>query len=127
MLMTHPQSLRYEKSSSHHGKGDAPESESNAMASYEIRTSLTMENTLLRAREFFEAKHGLTVIDRLGALYRWRGPEGDVIEMRLFPVKEAGTRVEIEALHSDELVRTFVMALPQPGLLDELKKRWRSG
>lgn len=95
------------------------------MASYEIRTSLNMEDTLLRAREFFEAKQHLPVIDRLGALYRWRGPEQDVIEMRLFPVKEGGTRVEIEALHSDDVIRTFVMALPQPGLLDALKKRWR--
>ncbi len=95
------------------------------MASYEATTSLEMQETLLRAREFFEAKQGLPVIDRLGALYRWRGPEGDVIEMRLFPIKEGGTRIEIEALHSDEVVRAFVLALPQPGLLDELKKRLR--
>jgi hypothetical protein len=91
------------------------------MASYEATTSLEMQDTLLRAREFFEAKQGLQVIDRLGALYRWRGPEGDVIEMRLFPIKEGGTRIEIEALHSD----AFVLALPQPGLLDELRKRLR--
>ena len=95
------------------------------MASYDVATSLEMQDTLLRAREFFEAKQGLEVIDRLGALYRWRGPEGDVIEMRLFPVKDGGTRVEIEALHSDDLVRAFVLALPQPGLLDEIRKRWR--
>lgn len=95
------------------------------MASYEIRTSLAMEATLLRARAFFEAQHHLPVIDRLGALYRWQGDEGDVIEMRLFPIKEGGTRVEIEAPHSDALVRTFVMALPQPSVLDALKKWWQ--
>ena len=95
------------------------------MASYELNTALSMQDTLLRAREYFEMKEGLTVIDRLGALYRWRGPEGDVIELRLFPGKGDGTRLEIEAPHSDDSIRGFIAALPQPSLLDDLKRWWR--
>ncbi|MBA3532112.1 MAG: hypothetical protein H0T73_09355 [Ardenticatenales bacterium] len=94
------------------------------MAAYETQTSLSMVDAIARAREFFELKQGLVVKDRLGVLIRWRGESEDTIELRAFPVKGGGTRLEIDTLHSDELVLAFIRELPRPGLLDNLRRLW---
>lgn len=93
------------------------------MASYEATTTLDMQATVLRAREYFELRHHLPNVARLGALQRWQGVDSDTIELRLYPIKEGGTRLELETLRSDELVQGFITDLPQPWLLDELKRR----
>ncbi len=84
-----------------------------------------MQEALSRAREFFEMQHGLPVQDRLGSLLRWRAAENDTIELRAFPVKGGGTRLEIETVRNDDIVLAFIRQLPQPGLLDELRNRLR--
>lgn len=95
------------------------------MAAYEVRTRLAMADAIARAREFFEMEHGLRVRDRLGALHRWEGLQGDTIELRAYPIKGGGTRLELDTLHSDEVVRAFIEDLPQPSLLDDLRRRLR--
>ncbi|MGH2543388.1 MAG: hypothetical protein ACRDIB_11345 [Ardenticatenaceae bacterium] len=97
------------------------------MAAYETRTKLAMPDAVRHAREFFEMKQGLTVQDRLGALYRWRDATGDLVEMRCFPIKGGGTRVEIDTLHHDEIVLQFIRELPRPSVLDDALRRLRGG
>lgn len=94
------------------------------MAAYGTRTRLPMAQAVARAREFFELQQGLTIRDRLGPLHRWQDPNGDQIELRAFPVKGGGTRLEIDTLRHDEMVRAFIHTLPRPSLLDELRERW---
>jgi hypothetical protein len=93
------------------------------MAAYETRTKLAMLDTVRHAREYFEMRCGLAVQDRLGALYRWRDSTGDLIEMRCFPIKGGGTRIEIDTLRNDEIVLQFIRQLPRPSLLDDVLKR----
>jgi hypothetical protein len=93
------------------------------MASYETRTVLSMDDALARAREFFEMKQGLTVQERLGARQRWRAPDADTIELRAFPIKGGGTRLELETVRNDEMVLAFIKELPHPGLLDDLRRQ----
>jgi hypothetical protein len=93
------------------------------MAAYETRTSLSMDDALSRAREFFEMKQGLAVQIRLGARLRWRAPDEDTIELRAFPVRGGGTRLELETVRNDEMVLAFIKELPHPGLLDDLRRR----
>lgn len=95
------------------------------MAAYETSTRLNMTESVARAREFFELKHGLRVRERLGAVIRWQGVEKDMIELRAFPVRGGGTRLELETLHSDALVMLFIRELPRPSLLDEFRQRLR--
>ncbi len=96
------------------------------MAAYETRTTLPMLDAVTRAREFFEMKCGFAVQDRLGALYRWRDPaSGDLIEMRSFPIRGGGTRLEIDTRHNDDAVLKFIRELPRPGILEEWRNRWR--
>ncbi len=96
------------------------------MAAYETRTSLSMLDAISRAREFFELRQGFVVEDRLGALHRWRDPStADRIELRAFPITGGGTRLELDTLRNDEAVRHFIMELPHPGLLDEVRQRLR--
>jgi hypothetical protein len=95
------------------------------MASYETQTTLSMTDAVNRAREFFEMKHSLAVKQRLGPRMVWQGEEGDRIELRAFPIKGGSTRLELETLHSDEIVLAFIKDLPRPGLLDDLRHRLR--
>lgn len=95
------------------------------MAAYETHTNLPMTDAVARAREFFEMKQGLAVKQRFGPRMVWEGEAGDRIELRAFPIKGGGTRLELETLHSDELVLTFIKELPHPSLLDDLRKRFR--
>jgi hypothetical protein len=94
------------------------------MAAYETQTNLSMTDAVARAREFFEMKQGLAVKQRFGPRMVWAGEVGDRIELRAFPIKGGGTRLELETLHSDELVLAFIKELPRPSLLSDLRKRF---
>lgn len=95
------------------------------MAAYETRTKLEMVEAVSRAREFFEMRQGLTVTERLGARYRWQDGAGNAIALRAFPIKGGGTRLELDTLQHDAMVLAFIRALPQPSLLDELRRKLR--
>ena len=95
------------------------------MAAYETGTALPMAEAIDRAREYFELQHGLEVHERLGARLRWRGPAGESVALRAFPVRGGTTRLEIDAIRADDLVVAFIRQLPQPGLLHDLRRRLR--
>lgn len=94
------------------------------MTRYDTRTPLTMAATLTRAREVIEMEAGYPLVERLGSIVRWRAPDRRLVELRLFPVRGGGTRLEIEAPARDDAVGRFLATLPRAGLMDELQQKW---